>query len=146
MALIINPARGGFGAVSLKLTKQGSDSDFLGFEFWETNDQYAVADEVLMDRVEDVTLTDYTFHFTRPSGIYYFNAYAINFARNRSTPVNLTIQVNRYLPDIPILDPVIDLPWIGYLWSDYTFGFSRTIEEGTNSLHVNWLGVLEDMI
>jgi len=137
MALVRSQTRPGFGAISLKLTKQGSDSDFLGFEVWETDDQYAVADEVIIDRVTNATLTEYTFHFNKPPGTYYFNGYAINFARNRSVPVNLTITIDRWINSVFDPDPRDDFPRT-MLIADLTNG-GEGRSGFTGNVNVDWL-------
>ncbi len=147
MALVKSQTRPGFGAISLKLTKQGSDFDFLGFEVWETDDQYAVADEVLIDRVENVLLTDYTFHFNKSPGTYYFNGYAIDFARNRSVPVNLTITIDRWINIVFDPDPRDDFPRIGLVGDpSYPNPFYKAIDVEVNTLNVQWLVIAEDLI
>ena len=109
MPLERNPDRTGFGSITIRMTKQGSDTDFLGFELYETDDVHSVSAEVLIDKIEDSTLTFYDFHFSKPSdSTYFFNCYAIDLAFNRSVLASgqqLSITIDRSIetPEKPVV-------------------------------------------
>ena len=98
MALARNTNIPNYGSMTVRATKQGSDADFMGFALYQTDETYAETDdaEELIQQIEDATLTTYDFQFNKPSGVvYYFNLYAIDWALNRSTAVNISISTVR---------------------------------------------------